>query len=245
MGTARFPWGTSVRSRETGVTIISLMVGIFISMLAVLGTLSIYKAATRSIFGTGGMVATATQEGQLASSLLTAQLLLQEAGFGIPAAATGTHFILQSGTALDASTNMLGGGTPSTIGAAPVNGNVLLWESNSGLSAASADYQCAGLLYDTASQSLLVLRVGNGCHPISSRWNAVAWTVTKIAGPLAQPVDFSAKNAAGCWPFGAVPQTISHITPPTAAVLASITYHSGIANGPENAYSACLTNLAS
>lgn len=66
--------------KQRGMTLISLMIGLVISMLAILGSLSLYKTlisvATDSKLD-------AQHDGQLAAAMLTVQMEIQNAGYGI------------------------------------------------------------------------------------------------------------------------------------------------------------------
>lgn len=69
--------------KQKGMTLIGLMIGLFISMMCILSSLTLYK----------NMIHTAAEskidnlhDGQLAAAMLTVQLGLQNAGFGIESA---------------------------------------------------------------------------------------------------------------------------------------------------------------
>jgi Tfp pilus assembly protein PilW len=253
-----------MRSHQRGVTLISLMVGLVISMIALLGVLTVYKNAIRNVFGSAGMVSSAAQDGQLSSGLLTAQMVLQDAGFGIGAAAaassssaasasTGTstaatsanNLTLLSSATFDGGSQQLSG-TVNAISTTASAGNVLLWESNPNPASASASYTCMGLFSDSATNALYLLKATNACHPIASSWNNVTWSKSTLiaAGSLAQAVSFSVKNGMTCWPFGAIPKTISGIEPPSAAVQATLSYTNSTV-GSSNSYAICLSNFSS
>lgn len=69
-----------MRTAQSGLSLVSLMVGLVISMLVVLTTLSIYRATIRT---TVDASQGAHVSGQFSSGLLAAQMKLQGAGFGI------------------------------------------------------------------------------------------------------------------------------------------------------------------
>lgn len=66
--------------RQAGYSLISMMVGLVISLLTVGAMLAIYKIA---IEVSGNASRSAQRDGQTASALLAAQIELQQAGFGI------------------------------------------------------------------------------------------------------------------------------------------------------------------
>lgn len=76
----------SARRLQTGTSLVSLMVGLVISLITIGAMLAIYRAtATVSTEA----AATTQREGQLASALLGAQIELQQAGFGLEAGVAG------------------------------------------------------------------------------------------------------------------------------------------------------------
>lgn len=75
-----------VLKRQYGVSLIGLMIGLLISMIAVLGGLSLYKNLTQvSVDAT----LDSKLNGNVTAALLRARLELQEAGFGLPKPAAG------------------------------------------------------------------------------------------------------------------------------------------------------------
>lgn len=72
-------------SRQRGQSLISMMVGLVISLLTIAAMLVLYKNMIES---TGNASRSALRDGQVASALLAAQIELQEAGFGVAAADT-------------------------------------------------------------------------------------------------------------------------------------------------------------
>jgi hypothetical protein len=80
--------------REAGEGLVPLMVGMLLTLLAVLAMLTSYRAMVSvSIPATR----TALRDGQAASALLAAQIELQQAGFGINAGATGANVAVDEG----------------------------------------------------------------------------------------------------------------------------------------------------
>ncbi len=84
-----------VKRNQAGMSLISLMIGILISMIGILAGFLLYQNMVKVTLQTR---ADATQDGQLASAMLSLQLQLQSAGFGIDKAANpGPHLALVSG----------------------------------------------------------------------------------------------------------------------------------------------------
>lgn len=215
---------------QKGVTLISLLVGLFISMLCILGSLTLYKnliqVATESKIDT-------LHDGQLAAAMLTMQLELQSAGYGIENA--GVNDVVK---------HRVSGGTANTI--------ELLWRFNDGT------VQCRGLKEDavTDSETGLVYRVLNlrqvssGCntttnltsmtwenHAVLAQWPVVAGLKPYIDthGTL---LDFDVAPVA-CSPFGAMdqqPHLRAQISAPSSAVL------NGVPDAQVTRYDFCLPN---
>src|SRR5690554_3088615 len=88
----------TLKSHQQGVTLISLMVGLLISMLAILASLTLYKnliaiAADSNI--------DTMHDGQLAASMLTIQMVLQNAGYGIESADTDSVVTRETSNTID------------------------------------------------------------------------------------------------------------------------------------------------
>jgi Tfp pilus assembly protein PilW len=237
---------TSLQHRaQAGLSLISLMVGMAIAMFAVLGALALYRSTSQTVFGDGGLVRSSLQDGQLATGLLSAQIALQGAGYGIASPASGTHLLLLSNALLNEDTLVLSG-TVLPIGSAPKSGNAIVWISNPGLSASSADYRCMGLVSDASTKALYMIQSSGACQPLNTQWNTITWLRRTLvdANVQAQAVTLSVQNASNCWPFGAVPETISKFSPPLASVMVKLGY-SGSVTGTSNTYTSCLANLSS
>lgn len=234
-----------VHKSQTGLSLVSLMVGMAISMFAVLGALALYRSTTQTVFGEGGLVRSLLQDGQLASGLLSAQIALQGAGYGITMPTTGTHLLLLSNALLNPDTLVLSG-TVVSIDGTFKSGNAVVWIANTGLSANSADYRCLGLVSDASTKALYMIQSSGACSPLATQWNTITWKRRTLvdANVQAQAVTLSMQNASTCWPYGAVPKTISSFDPPAASVKLKLGY-SGSVTGSSNSYTSCLANLSS
>ncbi len=233
------------RRKQLGLSLISLMVGMVISMMAVLGALALYRSTTQTVFGDGGLVRSSVQDGQLASGLLSAQIALQGAGYGLTTPSTGTHFLLLSNALLNPDPLTLSA-TVVNITAAAQSGNAIVWISNPNQSANSADYRCGGLVSDPSTRALYLLQSSGACNPLNTQWNKITWVRRTLieSGVLAQAVTLSVQKDSACWPFGAVPQTISKVAAPSASVTVRLGYGSSV-TGSSNTYTSCVANLTS
>ncbi|MEJ6004115.1 hypothetical protein WG899_01030 [Paucibacter sp. AS339] len=235
----------SHRQHQSGLSLVSLMVGMVISMMAVLGALALYRSTAQTVFGDSGLVRNSVQDGQLASGLLSAQIGLQGAGYGLTLPTTGTHFFLLSNALLNPDTLTLSG-TVVNITAAAQSGNAVVWISNPNQSANTADYRCSGLVSDASTRAFYLIQSSGACNPLSTQWSKITWLRRTLveSSVLTQAVTLSVQKDSSCWPYGAVPQTISKVAAPTASVMIKIGYGSSV-TGSSNTYTSCLANLSS
>ncbi|WP_313517379.1 PilW family protein [Pseudomonas sp.] len=209
--------------RQRGMTLISMMVGLVISMFSIVAMLSLYRSLVHS-----AVVATrdANLDGQIAAGLLSAQLEIQSAGFGIESA--GNADLTLATTNLDSSTH------------------ALLWRLVD-----TSSYRCRGLLErsvnDSATgQSMRVLSLlqADSCDAsgsLSGKSWAVVGDLAEFRGQNAAQVTFEI-DSSDCWPFGVGDSTTtsSHalvrLSAPSSSQLA------GAAADPIS-YSICLPNI--
>lgn len=78
--------------RQQGLSLISLLIGLFISMLCILAGMTLYKNTL--VLSTSSKI-DAQHDGQIAAALMTLQLELQNAGYGA-APASGPHVVSDS-----------------------------------------------------------------------------------------------------------------------------------------------------
>jgi hypothetical protein len=84
----------NVRSGQQGMSLVSLMIGILISMIGILAGMMLYQNMVKVSIQAR---TDAAQDGQLASAMLSLQLELQSAGFGIDLEAdAGPHWALSN-----------------------------------------------------------------------------------------------------------------------------------------------------
>ncbi|MFY7863967.1 PilW family protein [Roseateles sp.] len=227
---------------QRGLSLVGLMVGMVISLVAVLGALALYRSSSQTLFGDGGLVLSAKQDAQLASGLLSAQIALQEAGYGITTPSPTTHFVLLSNALFDVNTLKLSGSKLS-LGSTATQGNAVLWAANRGLSNYTTDYRCAGLLVDSSSRAFYLLQSTGACSTISTQWSAITWQRSTLVAHdlLTQAIGLSARVSSNCWPLGTVPQTISKIQAQAGDLQVRLSYGGSVA-GSDNTYSSCLVN---
>lgn len=244
-----------MKTRQHGFTLISLMIGLVLSLVVMIAMLATYKGVIKAVFGnsgssSSGLASNAKQDGQLSSGMLSAQLALQEAGYGIAGAVANTDFLAFTSGAWSSSTGLLSG-TAATIGTSATAANLLVWGVNTTLAAATSSYGCRALLWaadpaDATKNSLLLLQASGSCYPLTTAWSTVVWTVQRLVtlDSAAASVTMSANTGAGCWPYGSVPTAISSasLAPMSAQLLVTLGY-SYSSNGAANTLSVCLSNF--
>jgi Tfp pilus assembly protein PilW len=92
----RQPINTIAFSCQRGMSLVSLMVGLLLAMIGILAGMTLYKNIVQTSIQTRN---DALQDGQLASAMLTLQLELQNAGFGITPGGAVPH-VVRSGNTL-------------------------------------------------------------------------------------------------------------------------------------------------
>lgn len=228
---------------------ISLMVGLVISMIVCVGLMVVFRNAVK--------VATdsktySTNDNQMNSSLVSAGMLVQEAGYGISSPTLGTHLVMVSGvtctgsgsssgsgasacsgasscacssTGSSSSSSSSSGSSSSGSGGVTTGANMVVWTTLNG-----ATTQCAGL-YAPSSGGLVYLQpvsCTSAANPTSLNWTST----TVLAAQSAAKLSFSVVQNS-CAPYG--------ITATTGNYLLSISTTS--ASGQAISASQCLLNF--
>lgn len=178
---------------QSGMTLVGLLVGLVISMLCIIAVLSAYRTMVKA--GVESRVAS-THDTQLQSGLTTAQMFLQNAGFGLD----GSSHFLQSGT----------------ISVKYKNINAVLWRFKDG-----STVICQGLAdivsADNKKRSFVLLNgflddTETNCSETENLSSTnIKW---KVKANLAELEDYSSdksnpkqidfeQSTANCTPFGA------------------------------------------
>lgn len=214
-------------ARQLGVSLISLMVGLLLSMIGILAGLTLYKNIVQTTVQTRS---DALQDGQIASALLTLQLELQSAGYGLANDPTKTHV------------------------ARSAAGDAIYWRQNTGT------LQCKGFRIHTSADGLTrqlhLLKLASGTCNETAALASLNWAADNIlaefrkseATGLNLPQFTTQLNAtASCFPYGmGVKGThpMVTITAENAAITAAKTVDI-TATGPNAPfrYDFCLSNL--
>ena len=218
--------------RQRGITLISLMTGLVISMVLVLATLMLFQRMVRA---TTAARSDAQADAQRSAAFLSAGIAAQEAGYGIDAAQAGTHLVVLTSAALADSALS---GTPASLGA---TGNAVVWAEN-----ATGARRCSALLAPSGSGQGGLRKLGPVPCADAAAFSALAWTTAlplmdaptaPVADPPAAPLVTITWREAACTPFG-----IAAGTGAPEKVLLTLT--AANSNGVQLETSQCLANVS-
>lgn len=214
------------RHQQNGATLLSLMIGLLISMIAILGMMSLFNTAVKN---TTQSSRDARITGERTSGLLVANMHLQSAGYGLTNTNRTEHLLLLSSATLN--DKRISGTTVSSDGV----GNALVWQNKPG-----AQSQCTGLYAPNGdNEKGLYELTAKNCTSITE---AVAgnWEVRRlifdkkdIQNPLALTIHLTTHDAASpCKGFGIA-----------GAGSISITLNAQEASGQQLDSTTCLLNF--
>lgn len=182
---------TPALQRSRGATLISLMVGMTISMLVVAAMMLVFRNLAST---TGGALKDAQYDDSLVAGLLSSGLVLHEAGFGVADARLGTHLIIVRNASL-ADHRLQGSAVAS---GSERSGNLVVWQQALGSST-----QCSGLLAPS-SGGLVRLQPVDCSHP--GEWASLSWDgliITRANTTSAITITATELSGTGsCSPFG-------------------------------------------
>ena len=180
-----------MRFRCEGMSLISMLIGMAIALIAVNSMLGAYS-------NTLAVVLPATQnaesDGQRVAGLLRANKALQAAGFGITTPAFNTDLVVLSGAALSGSSLS---GTPQA--GSPAVGNAIIWGMDTG-----GGYNCEGL-YASSSGGLRRL-IPVSCTA-ASQWGTLIWSAETMVDD-SRVISITA-TSEDCNPYGVAEGTES------------------------------------
>ena len=187
--------------RQRGATLISLMVGLVISMLVTVATLMLYKNLVRA---TGDSRVNAQFDAQRSAALLMSGMTLQDAGFGIDDPQVDEHLITLKGATLGNA-----GALQGTLDDCDDKGdgcNATLWLQNMPKPDdpdAPWVTTCSALFSDKGGLAKLTAWSGSG--PLEGcdlgNWASLTWKAEPLAGAAELRVAFT-RQEVPCSPFG-------------------------------------------
>lgn len=143
-------------TKQQGVSLISLMIGLLVSMIVVLGMVTIFRNTIQAVVPASEA---ARSDSERISGLLSAHMMLHDAGFGIDSASYGAHLLVwESASLADGTLN----GNPINLGA-DEQGNAIAWSKQ-----VEGDYLCEGLFADGKGGLLRISSESKSCDNVSS-----------------------------------------------------------------------------
>ena len=228
--------------RQRGITLISLMTGLAISMVLVLATLMLFQRMVRA---TTAARIDAQADAQRTAAFLSASIAAQEAGYGIDAAQAGTHLVVLEDAKLDGSTlsgtSVSQGRTPNIV---DHKGYAVVWAEKA--TGATGDPLCSALLAPSLSDKGGLRKLGPVTCANAAAFSDLDWTATAlplmdartapVADAPAAPLVAITWRAAACTPFG--------IAAGTGAPKVLLTLTAANSNGVVLETSQCLANVS-
>lgn len=209
---------------QAGTTLISLLIGLLISMLCMIGLLTTYRTVVKT--GVSSRIG-ATHDTELQNSLNVSQTMIQNAGFGLE----GDNHLLVANITVDTKTT-----------------SALLWRYK-----ANGSLICQGLadIADTSNKrKLIVLNDDTDCDS-TSNLDALSWTNERTLAHLTdyssdnsnpQQVTF-AKTLSNCTPFGSAMS--ENVTSHPVVTISAKTSTQNIAGLAAIQVPVCILNLTS
>lgn len=156
-------------TNQRGVTLISLMIGLVISMIAVLGVTTLFRTVLKN--NTDASIR-AQITAERASALLIADMHLQDAGYAATGAADDNILLMTSAKLSDEGVLSGTSKKPDTWAkkesdtTPATEGNALVWRFNNSAEPGTNDHRCAGLWLD--SNSIYFLSSTDVCSSVNS-----------------------------------------------------------------------------
>lgn len=176
-----------LRRRQHGLSLISLMVGLTISMIVILATLMLFQ---RTIRVTAEARRDAQADAQRSAGFLSAGIAVQEAGYWIEDAKLGRELIVLKNADFNGSTLS---GSPAGLGE---SGNAVVWaEKSTGL------VRCSALLALDSEDAGGILKLGPVSCTDVTLFSDLTWTVKRLTDFPSASISIMLQNSE-CSPFG-------------------------------------------
>ena len=216
--------------RCQGFSLISILVGLLISLIVISGSMLAFRASLHQIVPAA---TNADDDGQRMSGLLRAGRLVQGSGFGLSSPALGGDIRVLSGAVLTGSS--LAG---TAQAGSPAIGNAIIWRQDTsvGNCTVAANCSCYGLLSSLSGG--LQLLFNTSC----SGWPTPTWS-NELLMDDGRQVQITVTDAA-CNPFGIAASETSGVNG-IKTVTFSTTMSTEMSAGTETAITStyCLANL--
>lgn len=215
--------------KQEGFTLISLLVGLSISLIIIVALMSLYRTVVQA---SNASITRANTNGSLNNSILIAQNMLQQAGYGIvysnQATITNNVIILRNATFNSATLSGQAVKVPSSQGANSVSGNAVIW---GWIEPSTSTYYCQGLIF--YNNTLYQLNASS-CTS-ANNWANTTWAYNVLVlNGLASTSNFVAAYNT-CSNYG------SNYVASTPIITINPVYSDGEVNNTSS--SVCLSNL--
>lgn len=189
-------------NRQQGVSLISLMIGLLVSMIVVLGMMTVFRNTIQTVVPASEA---ARSDGERVSGLLAAHMMLHDAGFGIEDL-TGALVVLGSNAALAGETLS---GNELSIPTDQAKGVVWGKGFDTDADGEIDTFLCEGLLAD-GTGGLRRLSSDESCTNASTQWNSLDWTSTPLIrdaekraeDDFEREITITVEKGVDCTPFG-------------------------------------------
>lgn len=191
--------------KQKGISLVSTMIGLLLGVLSILAMMMLYRTLVHQSVVTNIYV---KEDTETQSALLSAQMQMQKAGYGIeaatnsclgatvagPSATANTDFILLNNASLSGNTLT---GTKQTIANAGVLGNAVVYRwIESGTS------MCSGMISTANGVNTLLPTACTSANDYAT----TNWTPYALTGPKSNvagiPISFSAIKLSSCNLYG-------------------------------------------
>lgn len=215
--------------KQQGFSLISLLVGLAISLIIIVALMNLYKTVVQT---SNSSITRANTNGALNNSILIAQNMLQQVGYGITYASqttiTSNLVLLKNATFNGATLSAQAVSIPTSQGATSVSGNAVIW---GWIEPTTSTYYCQGLLfYNNALYQLNATSCSS-----ASNWSSTVWSYNVlVTSGLATTSNFVVAYNT-CSNYG------SNYVASTPIVTINPVYSDGEVNNTSS--SVCLSNL--
>ena len=179
---------------QRGVSLLSLLIGLVISMIAVLGVTSLFRTVIKNNTEASQ---NARVTAERAAAMLIADMHLADAGFGLEGSLSVNLLLLQDAQLNEDETAVTGTAVTSISG----EGNALIWRFNESALTEAASYVCAGLYASDDGIGYLSRPSGSNCDSVSDALGESDWKLEPLVerGPK---FSIEINRDADCSSFG-------------------------------------------
>lgn len=174
-----------------GMSLLSLMVGLVISMFCCVAMMRLFKSASATVVSSRS---NSSADAQMNAALNFLGTALEDGGYGIASPDYGSQLQVLTSAGLSGSTLS---GTAAGAGTA---GNAVIWAYLNG-----GSVNCAGVLSPSANSFGLIALGPVACANLTN-WSSLAWPSTTVVGRTSSALSFTAISTP-CSPFGITSNT--------------------------------------